>query len=233
MAQCKILIVDDEAKVCRLIETYFEKEGYLVFLAGDGQEAIEIAQTHKPDIMVLDLNLPGVDGLDVCRTIRKSSSMPIIMLTARDDELDKIIGLELGADDYVTKPFSPRELVARANAVMRRYRDEPAHRGELAIGDIRIDQARHQVTYTGKTLNLTASEFKLLAALAENPGIVLSRTQLMDTAFGISFQGYERTIDAHIKNIRHKISEIAPESDNPLVTVRGVGYKLEKCEVCT
>ena len=228
MSSRKILIVDDESKVSQLIKTYFEKEGYTVYLAGDGQKAIEQAQLKKPDIMVLDLNLPEVDGLEVCRTIRKTSQIPIIMLTARDDELDKIVGLELGADDYVTKPFSPRELVARANAVMRRCKEEPTDKGELTVGEIGLDPAKHKASFAGTELNLTASEFKLLFALARNPDIVFSRTQLMDIAFGESFLGYERTIDAHIKNIRHKLTKAAPRKHNPLITVRGVGYKLEK-----
>ncbi len=230
MSPRKILIVDDESKVLQLIKTYFEKADYIVYLAGDGQKAIEQAQLYKPDIMILDLNLPGIDGLEVCRTIRKTSQMPIIMLTARDDELDKIVGLELGADDYVTKPFSPRELVARTNAVMRRYREEPINKGDLIVGDIRLSPAKHQATFAEQILNLTASEFKLLSVLAENPDMVFSRTQLMDMAFDVSFQGYERTIDAHIKNIRHKLYKAAPDKHNPLVTVRGVGYKLEKCD---
>lgn len=228
MSSRKILIVDDEAKVSQLIRTYFEKEGYIVYLASDGHKAIEQAQLIKPDIIILDLNLPKVDGLEVCRTIRKTSQIPIIMLTARDDELDKIVGLELGADDYVTKPFSPRELVARANAVMRRYKEEPIDKGELNVGGIGLDPSKHRATFAGKELDLTASEFKLLSILARNPDMVFSRAQLMDMAFGTSFLGYERTIDAHIKNIRHKLSKAAPHKHNTLITVRGVGYKLEK-----
>jgi len=228
MARTKILLVDDEPKVCELIKAYLVKDGYDVIVAADGKAAIEQAQHHKPDLILLDLNLPELDGLEVCRTIRKQSNVPIIMLTARDEETDKIVGLELGADDYVTKPFSPRELAARVGAVLRRYREGLKQGDKIVAGDLRLDPEKHEVTYSGQALNLTAAEFKLLSVLARNPGRVYTRLQLMDSAFGESYEGYERTIDAHIKNIRQKISKLAPESANPLVTVRGVGYKLEK-----
>ncbi len=228
MARSKILLVEDEAKVCELVKAYLVKDGYDVIIAADGNAAIDQAQRHKPALILLDLNLPELDGLEVCRTIRKQSNVPIIMLTARDEEVDKVVGLEMGADDYVTKPFSPRELAARVNAVLRRYREGLKQGEQIMAGELRLDPERHEATYLGKPLSLTAAEFKLLSVLARNPGRVYTRLQLMDAAFGESYEGYERTMDAHIKNIRQKISRAAPESINPLITVRGVGYKLEK-----
>jgi len=231
MARSKILLVDDEPKVCELIKAYLVKDGYDVIIAADGKAAIEQVQRHKPDLILLDLNLPELDGLEVCRTIRKQSNVPIIMLTARDEEVDKIVGLEMGADDYVTKPFSPRELAARVSAVLRRYREGLKQGEQIVAGELRLDPEKYEATYSGQVLSLTAAEFKLLSVLARNPGRVYTRLQLMDSAFGESYEGYERTIDAHIKNIRQKISRSAPESANPLVTIRGVGYKLEKKNV--
>jgi DNA-binding response OmpR family regulator len=228
MARSKILLVDDEPKVCELIKAYLVKDGYDVVIAADGKSAIDQAQRYKPDLILLDLNLPELDGLEVCRTIRKQSNVPIIMLTARDEEVDKIVGLEMGADDYVTKPFSPRELAARVSAVLRRYREGLKQGEQIVAGELRLDPEKYEVTYLGQPLSLTAGEFKLLSVLSRNPGRVFTRLQLMDSAFGESYEGYERTIDAHIKNIRQKMSRLAPKSSNPLVTVRGVGYKLEK-----
>lgn len=228
MARSKILLVEDETKVCELVKAYLVKDGYDVIIAADGKTAIDQAQRQKPDLILLDLNLPEMDGLEVCRTIRKQSNVPIIMLTARDEEVDKIVGLEMGADDYVTKPFSPRELAARVGAVLRRYREGLRQSEQIVAGELRLTPERHEATYFEKPLSLTAAEFKLLSVLTRNPGRVYTRLQLMDSAFGESYEGYERTIDAHIKNIRQKISRAAPESLNPLVTVRGVGYKLEK-----
>ncbi len=227
MAHNKILLVEDEPKVCDLIKAYLVKDGDDVVIAGDGKTAVEKAQSYKPDLILLDLNLPELDGLEVCRIIRKQSNVPIIMLTARDEEVDKVVGLEIGADDYVTKPFSPRELAARVSAVLRRYR-EGVKKGELLIaGDLRLDPGKHEATYFGQPLSLTAAEFKLLSVLARNPGRVCTRLQLMDSAFGESYEGYERTIDAHIKNIRQKMVTAEPKAENPLATIRGVGYKLE------
>lgn len=228
MARNKILLVEDEPKVCELIKAYLVKDGYDVTIAGDGRNAIEQAQLYKPDLILLDLNLPELDGLEVCRTIRKQSNVPIIMLTARDEEVDKVVGLEIGADDYVTKPFSPRELAARVGAVLRRYREGLKKGEQIVSGELRLDQEKHEATYFEKPLSLTAAEFKLLSVLGRNPGRVCTRLQLMDSAFGESYEGYERTIDAHIKNIRQKMAKIAPDSTNPLITVRGVGYKLEE-----
>jgi two-component system alkaline phosphatase synthesis response regulator PhoP len=228
MARNKILLVEDEPKVCELIKAYLVKDGDDVVIAGDGRTAIEQAQLYKPDLILLDLNLPELDGLEVCRTIRKQSNVPIIMLTARDEEVDKVVGLEIGADDYVTKPFSPRELAARVGAVLRRYREGLKKGEQIVSGELRLDADKHEATYFEQPLSLTAAEFKLLSVLARNPGRVCTRLQLMDSAFGESYEGYERTIDAHIKNIRQKMAKVTPDSTNPLVTVRGVGYKLEE-----
>ncbi|HEX7364594.1 MAG TPA: response regulator transcription factor [Dehalococcoidia bacterium] len=228
MARNKILLVEDEPKVCELIKAYLVKDGDDVVIAGDGKTAIEQAQLYKPDLILLDLNLPELDGLEVCRTIRKQSNVPIIMLTARDEEVDKVVGLEIGADDYVTKPFSPRELAARVSAVLRRYREGLKKGEQIVCGELRLDADKHEAAYFGQPLSLTAAEFKLLSVLARNPGRVCTRLQLMDSAFGESYEGYERTIDAHIKNIRQKMVKVAPDSTNPLATVRGVGYKLEE-----
>ena len=228
MRRKKILVVDDEIKVCDLVRAYLEKDGYGVVIATDGKSALEQAHHHKPDLVLLDLNLPEIDGLEVCKILRGRSNVPIIMLTARDEETDKIIGLELGADDYVTKPFSPREVVARVRAMFRRFDEGTSHAEQISAGDLYLDLARHEASYAGQPLPLTPSEFKLLTILAGNPGRVYTRLQLLDQALGESYEGYERTIDAHIKNIRQKMAKLAPERPNPLITVLGVGYKLEK-----
>ncbi len=228
MSRKKILIVDDEMQVCEILKAYLDKDGYEVIIATDGKTALEEANRAKPDLILLDLNLPEINGLDVCRMIRSRSSVPIIMLTARDEETDKLIGLEIGADDYITKPFSPREVIARIRAVLRRQ-DEGITKDELLIvGDIAFNFARHESSYAGQPLLLTAAEFKLLSVLVRNPGRVYTRLQLMDAAFGETFEAYERTIDAHIKNIRQKMANLVPERPDPLITIRGVGYKLEK-----
>ena len=226
MATGTILVVDDEQKVCDLLKAYLERSGFGVVCAGDGSTALAEVERRHPDLVLLDLNLPGTDGLEVCKTLRKSSDIPIIMLTARDEEPDRIVGLELGADDYVTKPFSPREVVARVKAVLRR-RDTSGDRRSVTLGEITVDPARYEVTYRGKPLRLTSREFAIVEHLARTPGRVFSRAQLLDHVFGIDFDGYERTIDAHIKNIRQKMLEAWPDAPTPLVTVRGVGYKLE------
>jgi DNA-binding response OmpR family regulator len=228
MQRRKILVVDDEPKVCDLVRAYLEKDGFEVMLSGNGKDAVEKARMLKPDLIVLDLNLPGMDGIEVFRTVRAVSDIPIIMLTARDDEVDKIVGLQIGADDYVTKPFSPRELAARVAAVLRRYADGPRTAGRLISGDLLVDFDRHEVKYKNETVSLTAAEFKLISVMAKNPGRVFTRLQLMDSAFGETYEGYDRTIDAHIKNMRQKLSKIGGDADNPVITVRGVGYKLEQ-----
>ncbi|MBN1856989.1 MAG: response regulator transcription factor [Dehalococcoidia bacterium] len=222
-----VLLVDDELKVCDLLRVYLERAGYEVSCVQDGSVAIEEIERRNPALILLDLNLPGMDGLEICRTIRRTSDVPIIMLTARDEEADRIVGLELGADDYVTKPFSPREVVARVKAVLRRRATASEDVRPLQIGTLLIDASRHNVTYRDKPLVLTSREFAIIEFLARNPGRVFSRAQLLDRVFGIDFDGYERTIDAHIKNIRQKLLELSSESPTPLVTVRGVGYKLE------
>ena len=228
MRRKKILVVDDEKKVCNLIKAYLEKEDYEVVIANDGKSALEQESHHKPELILLDLNLPKINGLEVCRIIRSRSTVPIIMLTARDEETDKIIGLEMGADDYVTKPFSPREVVARVRAVFRRLDEGTTRPEQIFAGDLYLDITQHETTYAGQSLSLTPSEFKLLTTLASNPGRVYTRLQLLDQAFGESYEGYERTIDAHVKNIRQKMTKLGPAQPNPLLTVLGVGYKLEK-----
>jgi two-component system, OmpR family, alkaline phosphatase synthesis response regulator PhoP len=223
-AMASILIVDDEPKILRLVADYLENAGFAVRTARTGDEALMRVRTETPDLVVLDLGLPGLDGLDVTRTIRRGGDLPIIILTARDDETDRIIGLELGADDYVTKPFSPRELVARVRAVLRRHAGTAD--GELLrAGDLVLDVPRMRVTRGNDAVDLTATEFGLLAAMARQPGRVFTRAQLLDAIHGVAFEAYERAIDAHVKNIRRKL-EPAPRSPRYLLTVYGVGYRL-------
>ena len=220
----RILVVDDEPKIVRLVADYLQAAGFTVVTAGSGEEALMRARTEAPDLVVLDLGLPGLDGLDVTRTLRRNGEVPIIMLTARSDETDRIIGLELGADDYVTKPFSPRELVARVRAVLRRH----AGAGEsevLRAGDLLLDVPRMRVTRGDQAVELTATEFTLLAAMARQPGRVFTRSQLLDVIHGVAFESFERAIDAHIKNIRRKL-EPEPRSPRYLLTIYGVGYRL-------
>ncbi len=220
----RILIVDDEPKIVRLVHDFLEAAGFAVTSAGTGDEALMRVRTEAPDLVILDLGLPGLDGLDVTRAIRRAGSLPIIMLTARDDETDKLVGLELGADDYVTKPFSPRELVARVRAVLRRHASA-GEEGRLRAGDLELDVPRMRVTRAGTGIDLTATEFALLAAMAREPGRVFTRAQLLDAIHGIAFESYERAIDAHVKNIRRKL-EPAPRAPRYLLTVYGVGYRL-------
>jgi len=219
-----ILVVDDEPKITRLVRDYLERAGFAVRTAGDGREALMRARTDRPDLVVLDLGLPRLDGLDVARQLRRDSTVPIIMLTARDDEADRVAGLELGADDYVSKPFSPRELVARVRAVLRRQLDAPTAE-HLAAGDLTLDLPRMRVSVAGKAVDLTSTEFQLLAALARQPGRIFTRAQLLDAIHGVAFESYERAIDAHVKNIRRKL-EPNPRQPRYLLTVYGVGYKL-------
>ena len=220
----KILVVDDEPHIVRVLKGYLESAGFQVITAYDGIEALAAFRHEAPDLMVLDLMLPEVDGLDVARAVRRESAVPIIMLTARVDETDRLIGLELGADDYVTKPFSPREVVARVRAVLRRAAGpEPASR-LLAAGDVTLDLDKRQASVAGRTVELTPTEFDLLAALVESPGRVFSRMQLLDKLQGYAYEGYERTIDAHVKNLRQKI-EADPKRPRYILTVYGLGYK--------
>ena len=223
-AMSHILVVDDEPKITQLVRDYLERAGFAVSVARDGPEALMRARTEHPDLVVLDLGLPGLDGLDVTRALRRDSTVPIIMLTARDDETDKVIGLELGADDYITKPFSPRELVARVRAVLRRH-ERDANAEVLRAGDLLVDLPRQRAEVAGRPVDLTATELALLAALARHPGRVLTRSQLLDAVHGVAFETYERAIDAHVKNIRRKI-EPAPHAPRYVLTVYGVGYRL-------
>ncbi|MCL4458477.1 MAG: response regulator transcription factor [Chloroflexi bacterium] len=227
MAKKKILVVDDEAKIVSLVRAYLERDGYRAVTARDGQTALQLARRERPDLVVLDLMLPEIDGLEVCRTLRRESNIPIIMLTARDEETDKLIGLELGADDYITKPFSPRELVARVRAVLRRTTAPADQPEQIAISGLVIDTVRHEASVHGQLLKLTPSEFKLLEALARHPGRVFTRLQLLDLVQGEAYEGYERTIDTHIKNLRHKIEVLTEGVGFRITTVYGVGYKFE------
>jgi DNA-binding response OmpR family regulator len=221
-----ILVVDDERKIVDLARDYLEHAGFQVRTAGDGPTALDVVRRDKPDLVVLDLGLPGLDGLDVTRRIRRDSNLPVIMLTARDDELDKLVGLELGADDYLTKPFSPRELVARVRAVLRRT-DAGAETtaGEIVrAGELTLDLPRMRAELAGLSIELTPTEFQLLAALARQPGRIFTRSQLLDAVHGVAFESYERAIDTHIKNIRRKL-EPDPRRPVHILTVYGVGYR--------
>ncbi len=222
-----ILIVDDEPKITRLARDYLEHAGFAVQTAGSGAAALASLKATKPDLVVLDLGLPDIDGLDVTRAARKESNVPIIMLTARGEESDKLVGLELGADDYLTKPFSPKELVARVRAVLRRA-EAAAHPAEdaqtIQAADLELDIPRMRVLRGGQPVELTPTEFQLLVALARQPGRVFSRAQLLDAVRGVAIESYERAIDAHIKNIRRKL-EPDPRAPRYVLTVYGMGYK--------
>ena len=220
-----ILVVDDEPQILRLLRDHLEAAGFSVLEAADGRGAVRVAGTEHPDLIVLDLGLPGLDGLDVTRSLRKDNPVPIIMLTARSDESDKLVGLELGADDYMTKPFSPKELVARIRAVLRRVETAAAGPKVLRVGDdVELDLPRMEARVSGRRVELTPTEFQLLAALAREPGRVFTRAQLLDAVHGVAFESYERAIDAHVKNIRRKL-EPEPGAPRYLQTVYGVGYK--------
>ena len=219
-----ILVVEDEPAIARLIRDYLEQAGFAVVVTGDGNEALRRAGAAPPDLVVLDLGLPGRDGLDVTRELRRASDVPIIVVTARGDETDRIVGLELGADDYVTKPFSPKELVARVRAVFRRSEAREETAETIRTADLEIDVPRMRVTIGGRPVDLTATEFQLLVALAREPGRVFTRGQLLDAVHGVAFESYERAIDAHIKNIRRKV-EPTPGAPRYIQTVYGVGYR--------
>jgi two-component system alkaline phosphatase synthesis response regulator PhoP len=225
MNKRKILVVDDERKIVELVRLYLEKDGYRVLVATDGLDGLELARQKRPDLILLDLMLPGMDGLDVCRILQAESDVPIIMLTARTTDEDKLIGLELGADDYVTKPFNPREVVARVRAVLRRVGKEAA-RGptEMCFAGLVIDRRRCEVRVRGEVANLTPTEFRLLEVLASEPGRAFARLELLDRVFGFDFEGFERTVDVHVKNLRKKI-EPDPRQPTYVQTVYGVGYK--------
>jgi DNA-binding response OmpR family regulator len=222
----KILVIDDETQILKVLKAYLEKAGYQVLTSTDGTTGLLIFQREKPDFMILDLNLPGLDGLDVCKAVRRDSNIPILMLTARVEETDRLIGLELGADDYVVKPFSPREVVARVKTIFRRATIQQAWPDIIQVGDLVIDLEQHTVNLAGKSIELTPTEFDILVALARQPRRVFSRLQIMEQAQGNAFEGYERTIDAHIKNIRLKL-EPNPRKPVYIQTVFGLGYKFE------
>lgn len=225
MMNATILVVDDEPKIVKLARDYLEKSGFLVLSARDGSTALMITRQEKPDLVVLDLNLPGMDGLDVCRRLRAESDVPIIMLTARMDETDRLIGLELGADDYITKPFSPRELVARVRAVLRRVQGGLRRPDIIRLYDLEIDLKGHRVTRDGDPVQLSRMEFSILTVLAQNPGQTFTRAQLMQKLHGVADAGYDRSIDAHIKKMRRKL-EHNPSEPAYILTVYGVGYQM-------
>ena len=221
-----VLVVDDEPRILDLARDYLERAGFEVHAASEGRAALETARVRRPDLVVLDLGLPGMDGLDVARELRRDSNVPIVMLTARDDEMDRILGLELGADDYITKPFSPRELVARVRAVLRRTErgasEAPGER--LVRGDLTIDEPAMRVEVAGSVIDLTVTEFQLLVTLARQPGRVFTRAQLLDAIHGVAFESYERAIDTHVKNLRRKV-EPEPRRPRYILTAYGVGYR--------
>ena len=228
MANEVILLVDDEPNIIELASLYLKQDGFYVISAGDGIAALERIEQDRPALMVLDLMLPRLDGWEVCKRVRAESDLPILMLTARDDDIDKIVGLELGADDYLTKPFNPRELVARVKAILRRVepRRAPAldEDAPLHIGNLTLDFARHEARVEGQLVDLRAKEFDLLLALVENAGIVLTREKLLDLVWGFDFYGQTRTVDVHIAHLRNKLAGCTAEIE----TVWGVGYKINE-----
>ena len=220
-----ILVVDDEPKIVKLARDYLEQAGFRVVAAGDGNGGLDTARRDHPDLAVLDLSLPGMDGLDVCRALRKESSVPIIMLTARVEEADRLIGLELGADDYVTKPFSPRELVARVRAIFRRVGAPGPESSMIRSGALEIDLDGHEVTVNGESVRLTPIEYNVLSTLARRPGQTFTRAQLLERLHAVDYDGFDRSIDSHVKNLRRKI-EPTPSEPHYVLTVYGVGYRL-------
>jgi DNA-binding response OmpR family regulator len=220
----KILVVDDEPKIIQIANDYLTHAGYEVLQARDGQSALSIFRSQQPDLIILDLGLPSLDGLDVTRELRKFSTVPIIMLTARSDESDKLIGLEMGADDYITKPFSPKELVARVRSVLRRMENLQPENQLLHVGNLTLDIPRMRTTLAGSEIELTATEFQFLAVLVKQPGRIFTRGQLLEAVHGVAIDSYERAIDAHIKNIRRKI-EPNPRQPRYVISVYGMGYK--------
>lgn len=224
MANETILVVDDEVNIVQLVRMYLEREGYQVVEAGDGEQALERVAGEKPALMVLDIMLPKIDGFDVCREVRMNSDLPIIMLTARDDDIDKIVGLELGADDYLTKPFNPRELVARVKAILRRSQAQSVVDGKaLQLGDVRIDPARREVQVAGSEVSMRTKEFDLLLALAQHRGMVLRREKILELVWGYDFFGQTRTVDVHVAHLRKRL---AGSQSVRIETVTGIGYKL-------
>jgi DNA-binding response OmpR family regulator len=220
-----ILVVDDEPRIVELARDYLEHAGFRVIAAADGTSALELARRDRPDLVVLDLGLPGLDGLDVTKALRAEGTIPIVMVTARDDELDTLLGLELGADDYLTKPFSPRELVARVKAVLRRADRPMGDEDVIRVGELTLNAPRMRTVVAGRSIDLTPTEFALLATLARQPGRIFTRSQLLDELRGVAFESYERAIDSHVKNLRRKI-EPDPRRPRFVLTVYGVGYRL-------
>ena len=227
MIRRKILVVDDDRKIVDLVQLYLERDGYRVIAAYGGLEALTLARRKRPDLILLDLMLPEMDGLDVCRILQAESDVPVIMLTARTMDEDKLVGLELGADDYITKPFNPREVVVRVRTVLRRAGKEADYGPrEIRSADLVIDRRCHEVRMRGKVVNLTPTEFRLLEVLAGDPGRAFTRLELLDRVFGYDFEGFERTVDVHVKNLRKKI-EPDPKQPTYVQTVYGVGYKFD------
>ncbi len=222
-----VLVVDDEKRLVSLVQTYLVQDGYRVLTAYNGKEALAVAQREKPDLIILDLMMPEMDGYEFMRRQQRESDTPIILLTARVDEEEKVVGLELGADDYITKPFRPRELMARVHAVLRRAQKAGSQAEVLNVAGIQLDRETHLVTANGRAIDLTPSEFELLAAILAAPGRVFSRLDLLDALQGTRYEGYERTIDTHIKNLRAKL-EPDPRSPCYIETVYGVGYRFRK-----
>jgi two-component system, OmpR family, alkaline phosphatase synthesis response regulator PhoP len=219
-----VLVIDDEPKISELCRDYLRAAGYSVLTAADGPQGLALARRERPDLVVLDLMLPGMDGLDVCRELRRESSVPIIMLTARVDESDRLVGLELGADDYLGKPFSPRELVARVRTVLRRASGPTTPADVIRAGQLSLDRTRFKVNLPDREITLTPTEFEILAVMAAQPGRVFSRAQLLTAAHGIAFESYERAIDSHIRNLRRKLQAGSNEPEY-IQTVHGIGYK--------
>jgi two-component system, OmpR family, alkaline phosphatase synthesis response regulator PhoP len=217
-----ILVIDDERNIVELLRLYLEKEGWAVITAGDGETGLELHRRHEPDLIILDVMLPRLDGLEVCREVRRRGDTPILMLTARDDDVDSIVGLELGADDYVTKPFNPRALVARVKAILRRTSGAARAGRPIEVGSLRMDPRRREATVGDRQLELRAREFDLLAALARDPGVVLTRDALLEGVWGTDFPGETRTVDVHVAEVRRKLSDDGPRIE----TVRGLGYRL-------
>ena len=216
-----VVVIEDDPHIADLVDLYLRRDGFRVLLAGDGEKGLAILVQEQPCIVILDVGLPGAyDGFDVCRHIRARSAVPVLFLTARDDEMDRVLGLELGADDYLVKPFSPRELVARVRAILRRTREGPARQEVIALGEVEVDLRRREVRRAGAVVALTTREFDLLAFLANNVGLALSRQQLLDGVWGTDWYGDERTVDVHVAQLRKKLG-----TDLPLATVWGIGYR--------
>ena len=222
----EVLVVDDNEKIVEVLVAYLTQEGFAVRTASDGPSALAEVERSVPDIALLDIMLPGIDGIELIKRFQRDHGLPVILVTARSDEVDRLIGLEVGADDYISKPFSPREVVARVKAVLRRAEGAHSAGGVIRIGELEIDAGRRRVSVAGEVHELTRTEFDILAAMAAHPGRVYSRLQLLEAATGDAYDGYERTVDAHVKNIRKKLAE-DPRSPRYVHTVFGVGYKVE------